>query len=293
MKKNIQGLSLSVFALSLFTVLVPTSYAALSINTNLDTSGGASISSGSQVSGQVSAGSNASQNPVMDQNQVSGSVISGATSSSGMDANQAAATNDTSSSASSGVNAQVSANAILDADTPILMLRSDVDGANNTVSAQNTQSASAQNQATVSDPAAVSNSDTLSAYAHTSIQNDPNVDSIGIKDNEVDVSYRQDGKLFGFIPVSVDANTTVNADGSVKVHYPWYRFLVGLDQGSVKADLETKLQTTMPQPQVNSSGTAYFTVSEEAQVLSQIQTYMKAHESASANASATGGAYTQ
>ncbi len=58
-------------------------------------------------------------------------------------------------------------------------------------------------------------------------------------EDNVAVTSKQHAKLFGFIPVTVNATAVVDANGRVKVKFPWYAFLMVTN----KADLESKIET--------------------------------------------------
>ena len=56
------------------------------------------------------------------------------------------------------------------------------------------------------------------------MQND-SIKEITTADNETEVKFETEIKLFGFIPIKTTATIEVEGDGEVEVDYPWYAFL--------------------------------------------------------------------
>ena len=87
-------------------------------------------------------------------------------------------------------------------------------------------------------PASVKTNADLSGYVAAQMKADENISAVESASDSVAVTYKQKAKLFGFIPVKVNATATVDAAGNVTVRYPWYAFLMATN----KADLEARLQ---------------------------------------------------
>ncbi|PIR83630.1 hypothetical protein COU18_03025 [Candidatus Kaiserbacteria bacterium CG10_big_fil_rev_8_21_14_0_10_51_14] len=192
-------------------------------------------------------------------------------------------TTSTSGNASSNVNG----NASVDANA-LLITRVDID--TGTV------------KATSAAPASVETRADLSGYVAAQMQSDANIASVETASDNVAVTYKQYARLFGFIPVTLDATATVQADGSVKVSYPWYAFLAVTN----KADLETKLEQRVDaalsanaqlEASANASAevTGSLSASEQAQVVQAVKTVMQAELDAAleARADASGSANVQ
>jgi hypothetical protein len=80
------------------------------------------------------------------------------------------------------------------------------------------------------DSSGVRNLDDLSLFTARSITQDDNIEDVTMTENSVTVEYDQPGRLLGFIPAQLTAETTVTfGDGEqgarVKVKFPWYSFL--------------------------------------------------------------------
>jgi hypothetical protein len=139
----------------------------------------------------------------------------------------------------------------------------------------------------------VKDRDALSAYVRSGMQNDENIQSVETEDDSVTMEYRRPGRLFGFIPVTMTERATVNADGSVKVSYPWYRFLVSTEAKT--ADLETDLQSRVSAWRARmENASSSFSASARASIIGEMMSAFRGgeHMDASVNGSASGNAST-
>jgi hypothetical protein len=75
----------------------------------------------------------------------------------------------------------------------------------------------------------VRNKEGLQSYLKLMAAADDHITSISTDETKTETTISQSGKIFGFIPVTMYIRTTVNADGTARVHYPWYRFLARID----------------------------------------------------------------
>lgn len=148
-------------------------------------------------------------------------------------------------------------------------------------------------KATVSSPSAVSTRADLSGYLATEMKTDKNISSVEVASDGVEVTYKQHAKLFGFIPVTVDATAEVDADGKVEVSYPWYSFLMVTN----KSDLETRIQnrvdadanlSTSADASANAEAAAQLGADAQARIVAAVKAAMQAEFNASINASANG-----
>jgi len=95
----------------------------------------------------------------------------------------------------------------------------------------------------IDDADKVSTSDDLQSFVKFSATHDVHVKNVDFTQGKVEVAYEEPAELFGFINTSVTADTTVDADGSVTVQYPWYNIFMKnhVDQASLKADIAAKV----------------------------------------------------
>ena len=61
------------------------------------------------------------------------------------------------------------------------------------------------------------------------IEGDDAIKSVEITKENVNLKYAAKAKLFGFIPMKMSMDVSSDAEGRVKVKFPWYRFLVQTD----------------------------------------------------------------
>ncbi len=69
---------------------------------------------------------------------------------------------------------------------------------------------------------------------------DPNIVSVVVADDRVEMDYKQPAKLFGFIPVQLLIHSSVDATGRVKVKFPWLARLAKTNRAEVEAAVEVE-----------------------------------------------------
>ena len=80
----------------------------------------------------------------------------------------------------------------------------------------------------------------LESYAAATARADERLESIVIEGNRLDMEYRKPAKFLWIIPSSILARVSIDAGQDVTVRYPWYSFLMGVDES--RADLAARLQ---------------------------------------------------
>jgi hypothetical protein len=85
--------------------------------------------------------------------------------------------------------------------------------------------------------ASVKNKNALKDYVKLVIASDDHIKSVTTNETQTETVYTQRGKFLGFIPVWMNVKSTVSADGSAKVRYPWYKFMTSAVGGRVTSDL--------------------------------------------------------
>jgi hypothetical protein len=81
----------------------------------------------------------------------------------------------------------------------------------------------------------------LDTYARALLESDTHVEDVSAEATSVSVSYDEPARLFGLFPMLVAVRATANADGSVKINYPWYRFLMAADDTQLRAALAERV----------------------------------------------------
>ncbi|GEM_PF-916575 len=166
---------------------------------------------------------------------------------------------------------------------PLIITRADVDGGSV--------------KATASTASTVKTRADLSGYVAAEMKADSNISSVEAASGNVAVSYKQRAKLFGFIPVTIDATADVDASGNVTVSYPWYAFLMVTN----KSDLETRIQNRVSadvnldasananaDANATAEATAQLTAEAQAKIVAAVKAAMQAELNANLNASADG-----
>jgi len=259
---------------------------ALSLALTLPVSAATLINVGTSGTGSVKTSVNETVNGVTHSTSYdsNGANVSGSTGlDTSVHVNGTTNTSDNSSNgnASAGVNVNTNVNTGSQGTTH-------PDNGNTTVDTDNNSDTSVSGKATVftrsdfdtSDTAAltttmtaadVNTSDDLRSFVQSSMQSDDNISAVSFADNDVSVSYKDHGRLIGFIPVTIDTMVTANADGTITVNYPWYGFLVAKDRESLQSDLDTNVGAMIRADR--SSWTAH----RMAQIAARLSAALKAH----------------
>ncbi len=104
----------------------------------------------------------------------------------------------------------------------------------------------------------------LELYAQSVVARDSTVSAIELKDSDISVTYENRGRLFGFIPVTIQRHADVtfattsgqSIQSEVKVKTPWWAaFVAGIgsardEEAAIRSNLDTRVTT---QASVNAS----------------------------------------
>jgi hypothetical protein len=115
-------------------------------------------------------------------------------------------------------------------------------------------------------PQMVDSESALQAFASSTVSADLNIEALSFTDDTVELTYRKQGRLFAFVRMTFNVTAVVQADGSVEVRYPWYRFLVADDN---KEGLRQSVETSVSEyfSLDEREGTAsFFTPREAAEI---------------------------
>lgn len=115
----------------------------------------------------------------------------------------------------------------------------------------------------ITDSARVRSASSLESYLGASVQNDERLTSVAISENQMDLTYKRDGRLLWIIPIQMGTDVSVSAEGAVTVRYPWYSFLVATDES--RADLEARLAGEVASIEANLAANAEATLSGTSQ----------------------------
>ena len=124
-------------------------------------------------------------------------------------------------------------------------------------------------------PSSVSSDADLPEFVAAQIAADENVSEVKASANNVSVTYEQQAKLFGFIPVTVDVTATVRADGSVDVRYPWYAFLMVTNESALETVIENRVEAIVSANATGkASAGATLTAQAQAVLVNEVRSVM-------------------
>jgi hypothetical protein len=98
---------------------------------------------------------------------------------------------------------------------------------------------------TVKAHAEVQSEQDLQNFATGILLQDENVQEVRVEQESTQVAYLMPAKLFGFISGTLAAKSTVDAEGRVKVQFPWYRVFYRLSQEAQASSLEAHLASEL------------------------------------------------
>jgi hypothetical protein len=101
----------------------------------------------------------------------------------------------------------------------------------------------------------------LRMHAAKLTASDAKVTSVILSSRKVSLWYREPARLFGFIPLTVPVQISVDTNGTATVLYPWYGFLLSADQ----AALVVRAQAAARQELGGERSSANSSLSTEAQ----------------------------
>jgi hypothetical protein len=130
------------------------------------------------------------------------------------------------------------------------------------------------NSGVVINPADVTTSAEFSTYAKSIIANDENVTKIESNSEEVSIWYKEPAKFLGIVPIMVNTQATVKADGTVDIDYPWWYGLFVTGGGN--ESLETNVNSTAGTI-AKSEASAEFSSATQARLLNALRSTMKMH----------------
>ncbi len=81
--------------------------------------------------------------------------------------------------------------------------------------------------------------------------NNPEISSVDLSEDEVNLNYMAPAKFLGFIPTNVNLNVSADSQGRVKVKFPWYRFLLTTDFGNIGQETEVNFKHIYQNNQTN------------------------------------------
>jgi hypothetical protein len=110
------------------------------------------------------------------------------------------------------------------------------------------------------------------------LENNPQITSVDITEDNVDLNYSAPAKLFGFIPLNIKLNVNSDSKGVVKVKFPWYKFLLTTDFSNIAEEINYIFQNNQTDLEFLKSQDA---VQRQSQIFNVISNILKAMHDAS------------
>ena len=82
----------------------------------------------------------------------------------------------------------------------------------------------------------------ISQRVETEVEDNVEVSGVVVAEDQVSVDDSVPAKLFGFIPITMNMNVSADAQGTVKVRFPWFRFLATTDFADTQSDMDHVFQ---------------------------------------------------
>ena len=127
----------------------------------------------------------------------------------------------------------------------------------------------------------VNTANDLEVYAASALRTHDSFDGVDVTSDRLSFRFKEDAKLFGFIPHKVTSRVEVSGDGAVTVTRPWYSFLASGLSTDTTASIEARVRTALGE----SSGT--MTARTQALVLAEIVSALEGSADTSARVDAS------
>ncbi len=124
----------------------------------------------------------------------------------------------------------------------------------------------------------------LSGFVAAQMKSDNNISAVESASDSVAVTYKQKARLFGFIPVTVNATANVDASGNVTLSFPWYAFLMATNKADLEANIQNRVDAALD---ANANANANATVGKNGVVSGNASATGTAQANANAAAQAT------
>lgn len=151
-----------------------------------------------------------------------------------------------------------------------------------TLKGDNRSEVGEEHRAVIIGPGDVRTFGDLRSFAEAKISADEDLDELNFTNRAVEVRYKQHGRFLALVPITLKVKITVNADGTVKVKYPWYSVLTIDNQDQIEAKVKVAVDNALKGRMVGSvqaDGKAEMptlTASELATLVESMQAVLKA-----------------
>lgn len=91
----------------------------------------------------------------------------------------------------------------------------------------------------------VSTESDVEAYAASTLRTNDALESVDVTGENVSVSFKEQVRLFGFIPMDMTSRIEVASDGTVRIERPWYSFLTAGASTEVTSAIEANVRNAI------------------------------------------------
>lgn len=124
-------------------------------------------------------------------------------------------------------------------------------------------------------PEDVQNFGQLRSFAAHVINEDRHVSRVALSSTTVQAHVDAPASFLGVLPTSVQAQVSVNSDGSVDVHYPWYAFFFKTNQDQVKTQVTNAVNQVLASSTLDAQTQATLSAKLQATILQSIVSSLK------------------
>ncbi len=78
----------------------------------------------------------------------------------------------------------------------------------------------------------------LKTHTQALVAADPNIVDASITQDTAAITYQENAKLFGFIPMKIKVKTSIDAQGQVHVDYPWYARIAKTNMAQIQSAID-------------------------------------------------------
>jgi hypothetical protein len=132
--------------------------------------------------------------------------------------------------------------------------------------------------------ASAEKSENADATVISGVRADAQVSHADASEKEVSLTYLTHAKLFGFIPLTTPVEATVDAKGSVSLHYPWYGIFLSSNNATLKTKIQSAVDATLT---ATSTPGAQLSANEQALLLQEVHAIMQTELQATSSAKAS------
>lgn len=83
----------------------------------------------------------------------------------------------------------------------------------------------------------------ISQKIETALENNEDIRSAVIEESNVEITYSAPAKLFALFPIKMNIKVSADAEGMIKVKFPWYKFLVTSEFSNISAEISGVMQS--------------------------------------------------